>query len=133
MMIKLKEILKDKKNVFIIILSMCLIISFFIGSKLSKDNTKGEIDDLHNKNKVITNRIDSLKLVNTSLNEKLKSIDIELSNKKSELDNAELQIITLKKQLNEISTIVNNMSANNVASELSSFIDKRTKSKNNHK
>lgn len=132
-MVKLKEILKDKKNVFIIILSMCLIISFFVGRKISKNNTKSEIEELHNKNKIITNKVDSLNLANTSLNNKLKLIDSELINKQSELDNAELQIITLKKQLNEISTIVNNMSANNVASELSSFIDKRTKSKNNRR
>jgi hypothetical protein len=118
----------DIKTVFIIILSLALIISFFVGQKNKIDYRKDEIKVLHTKNNELLKKNDSLAIVNKSLDKKIAKIDSIIKVNDIIISEKQSQIEILKRRKNEIPSHVNVLSANGVASSLSKYIEKTRKS-----
>ena len=121
----------DIKTVFIIILSLGLIISFFLGQKNKISYRKDEIKELHAKNDKLLGKNDSLFILNDKLEKKIAKINLLLEANNKEITEKESQIQLLKKRKNEIPNHVNVLSANGVASSLTKYIE-RTKSTISH-
>jgi hypothetical protein len=118
----------DIKTVFIIILSLALIISFFVGQKNKIDYRKDEIKVLHVKNNELLKKNDSLAIVNKTLDKKIAKIDSIIKVNDIIISEKQSQIEILKRRKNEIPSHVNVLSANGVASSLSKYIEKTRKS-----
>jgi regulator of replication initiation timing len=121
----------DIKTVFIIILSLGLIISFFLGQKNKISYRKDEIKELHAKNDKLLGKNDSLFILNDKLEKKIAKINLLIEANNKEITEKESQIQLLKKRKNEIPNHVNVLSANGVASSLTKYIE-RTKSTISH-
>jgi hypothetical protein len=121
----------DIKTVFIIILSLGLIISFFLGQKNKINYRKDEIKELHAKNDKLLGKNDSLFILNDKLEKKIAKINLLIEANNKEITEKESQIQLLKKRKNEIPNHVNVLSANGVASSLTKYIE-RTKSTISH-
>jgi regulator of replication initiation timing len=121
----------DIKTVFIIILSLGLIISFFLGQKNKINYRKDEIKELHAKNDKLLGKNDSLFILNDKLEKKIAKINLLIEANNKEIAEKESQIQLLKKRKNEIPNHVNVLSANGVASSLTKYIE-RTKSTISH-
>jgi len=118
----------DIKTVFIIILSLALIISFFVGQKNKIDYRKDEIKVLHVKNNELLKKNDSLAIVNKTLDKKIAKIDSIIKVNDIIISEKQSQIEILKRRKNEIPSHINVLSANGVASSLSKYIEKTRKS-----
>jgi hypothetical protein len=118
----------DIKTVFIIILSLALIISFFVGQKNKIDYRKDEIKVLHVKNNELLKKNNSLAIVNKTLDKKIAKIDSIIKVNDIIISEKQSQIEILKRRKNEIPSHINVLSANGVASSLSKYIEKTRKS-----
>jgi len=119
----------DVKNILIVILGGCLIISFMLGKKIVTDEAESKIKLLHEANKDLLEDNDSLFSIIIE-----KDIEIEKTNKLLEVNNNELEksrieIKRLKNEKNKIYPITKRMSADNVAITFSKYLDKRTEGK----
>lgn len=117
----------DIKTIFILVLSLALIISFFVGQKNKIDYRKDEIEILNAKNNFLSKKNDSLISANKILDEKLLKIDSLIKVSDIKISEKQLQIERLKRKKNEIPTYVNVLSANGVASSLTKFIERTRK------
>jgi peptidoglycan hydrolase CwlO-like protein len=115
----------DIKTVFIIILSVGLIISFFVGQKSSIDYKQDEIKKLHVQNDILLKRNDSLDNANKALDKEIETINKKIDENKVELAKTQTQLQNLNKKKDETPNYINHLSANSVASELSKYIDKK--------
>jgi len=119
----------DVKNILIVILGGCLIISFMLGKKIVTDEAESKIKLLHEANKDLLEDNDRLFSIIIE-----KDIEIEKTNKLLEVNNNELEksrieIKRLKNEKNKIYPITKRMSADNVAITFSKYLDKRTEGK----
>lgn len=118
----------DIKTIFILVLSLALIISFFVGQKNKIDYRKDEIKALHAKNNELSKTNDSLATANAILDKKLAKIDSLIKANDIKISEKQSQIEILKRRKNEIPSHVNVLSANGVASSLSKYIERTRKS-----
>lgn len=117
----------DIKTVAIIVLGIGLIISFFFGQRSGINTYKDEIKVLHEENAKLNKSNDSLETVNIKLNAYIKVIDDSLVLNQKKLNDSQLQLDRLKKKRNEIPKFVSGLSADDVANELSNFINTHKK------
>ena len=123
----------DFKFIIIIILAIGLIISFFFGQRSQINHHGDKIKELQEQNKSFIRKNDSLILINKQLDVKLLVIAKELDKTNNKIIEAQLQLDKLKNKSNEIHNSVNKLSANDVASGISKYLDKNVKSRNNNK
>lgn len=117
------------KDIFIIILCVGLVISFIMGQKKTIDYRKGEIERLHEENKKLTNINDSLIFANKEIDNQFNELVNLIDEQDRKLIATQSQLNKLKKKRDEIPTYVNYLSANDVADELSAYIERHRKSK----
>lgn len=122
----------DIKTWFILILGALLVLSVIFGQKLNINYHKDEIKALHEANKVLMNKNDSLGVVNKNLDIKMSEINDLLKINNKEIADAKTEISRLKNKRHEIPTYVNGLSANGVASDISKYLE-TTKSPNSSK
>jgi hypothetical protein len=120
----------DPKIVFIVILSLVLILSFLFNTHNSIDYPKDEIKKLKEGNELLSKKNDSIVLVNKNLDIKLAQLDLVIKENNKKLAETDSALNFLKNKKNETPNYVNRLSASGVASELSNYLDKTTKSKN---
>jgi hypothetical protein len=130
-MIDIKKI--DIKLVFIGVLSIGLIISFFFGQRSNIDYKKSKIKSLEAQNTLISKKNDSLLLVNKILDTKFVVLqkEIEITTTKIELIQSKLD--SIKNRKNEIPNSVNRLSANGVADGITKYLENNTKSADTRK
>ena len=119
---KLKDL--DIKTIFIIILSLGLIVSFTIGQKKGIDYKKDEIKNLQEKNISLVKENSKILFKNKELDNKIFLLRNEIKINKELLTKTESQLNNLKQRRNEISNRVTNLSTNDVANELSDYIQR---------
>lgn len=111
----------DIKNVFIGVLSAILVIMIiFNRGKLNKDTDMNKIEE---ENQIFKAQIQALNVINKVNEEKIKTLVLKADSLKTKLSENEKEIKKLIIKRNEIPKTVNNMSANDVASSLSDFIE----------
>jgi len=120
----------DPKIVFIVVLALALILSFLFNIHNSIVYPKDEIKKLRQANELLSKNNDSIALVNKNLDKKLAELNLLLKENNKKLAETDSALKSLKKKRNETPTYVNRLSASGVASELSKYLDKTTKSKN---
>jgi hypothetical protein len=120
----------DAKSIFIIILAIALILSFLFNIHNSIVYPKDEIKKLREANEILSKKNDSVFLVNKGLDKKLAELGLILKNNDKKLAETESELKQLKKKKNETPNYVNRLSASGVATALSEYLDKTTKSKN---
>ncbi len=122
----------DAKTILIWVLGIVLCITlYFNGQKIDKH--KEEIKTLHVENKSLENKNDSLKINIQKLDIILTEIDNKLNQNNKEIKGVNQSIEKLKNKKNEIPTYVNSLSANGTANELSSYLNRKTKSTSTRK
>lgn len=113
----------DIKTWFIIILAIGLIISFIFNQKNNIDYHKDEINALHKSNSELLLKNDSLKKINDELDIKITNINILLDSNNKQISEAQNEINRLKNKRNEIPNYVNSLSANDVANDISKYLE----------
>jgi peptidoglycan hydrolase CwlO-like protein len=116
------------KDVFIIILCIGLVISFIMGQKKAIDYRKGEIEKLHEENEKLVAANDSLVSANQEIDNQFDELVSLVDRQQNSLTKTQSQLDKLKKRKNEIPNYVNYLSANDVADELSTYLERHRKS-----
>jgi len=118
----------------IILFLLVIIIPIWLVFR-NKDLTTNDdlIEQLHHQNDSLKLANDSLELKSKELDDSLLVIHTELKENETALLETQLQLNTLIKKKNEISNHVINLSANDVASELTKYIERHKTSKNTNK
>lgn len=116
------------KDVFIIVLGIGLIISFIMGQKKAIDYRKGEIEKLHEDNKRLLGLNDSLSSANLEIDNQFNELVSLVDRQQASLAKTQSQLDKLKRKKDEIPNYVNYLSANDVANELSAYIERHRKS-----
>jgi hypothetical protein len=114
----------DIKDLFIIVLSFFLIISFIFGFKKESDidYRKQQIELLKKENERLFSVNDSLSMANIEIDYKIGELECLIEDYQIQLSETELQLDKLLKRRHEIPIYVNNLSANDVADEFSKYI-----------
>ena len=113
----------DIKTWFIIILAIGLIVSLIFNQKNNINYHKDEIDALHKSNSDLLLKNDSLKNLNDKLDIKISEINILLDSNNKQISEAQNEINRLKNKRNEIPNYVNGLSANDVANDISKYLE----------
>jgi hypothetical protein len=110
----------DIKNIFIFVLSLIIVLILIFHDNLTKKSDNNLIEQ---ENKLLEAEIDSLKKINKINEEKLIKLNTKADSLILKLNESEKKIKFLIKKRNEIPKTINNLSANDVASSLSDFIE----------
>ena len=120
----------DLKTIFIFVLAGCLILSFLAGQKSTSGGYKDQIKQLELKAATLKCKNDSLSDINTKLDIAIIGFEKQINDNQVKLKETQSQLDKLNKRRNETPIKVNRLSANGVASALTEYLDKRTKSRN---
>ena len=115
----------DIKTIFIIILAISLILMFIFRPNKPINEYENEINKLHSHNTELLNKADSLDKENSKLDEKLVLLNQQIDSTGKELTKAKTKIKNLQNKRNETSNIVNTLSGDGVANELTDYIKRR--------
>lgn len=118
------------KTIIILILSVLLIITFILGQKNNVNDNSVEFNRINQENIKITKLNDSLLKVNIKLDEQISINNKKLEENDIAIYNSQIQINKLNKRKNEISNNIDNMSAINIASGLSDYLQTKSSSTN---
>jgi uncharacterized protein HemX len=119
----------DIKTWLIIILGLALCISFWFGQKSHIDTHANEINMLHEENKKLLLKNDSLNAVNAKIDGVISDINKKIDNNTLALVTTTKELQAFKNKQNEIPAYVGHLSANGVSN---AFTDYLSKSPNNH-
>lgn len=115
----------DTKNLFIILLATGLILSFIFRPSKGIDIYEKEINNLKVKNKTLKLNNDTLLILNNTLSTEIKELITNIDNTKLELNKTKIKINNLENGKGKVSTYVNTLNADEIASELSNYLDNR--------
>jgi len=120
----------DIKDIFIIILAICLIINIILRQKNKIDYKVDDIEKLNKKNELLTSQNDSLAKVNNTIDVTLKELTKIISVKDSMLYQNTVEIQKLKNKRNEIPIYINTLDGNGVAKSFSDYLNSKGKTNN---
>lgn len=118
---KMKKL--DIKSIFIIILGIAVIVTYFIGGNTVTNNYEEQIEKLHKENSVLISKNDSLKVENTKLDEKFVKLEGKIKENDLKLAQTQSQLEKLNKRRNEVPTYVNSLSVTGVADAFSDYLE----------
>lgn len=113
----------DIKSIFIIILGIAVIVTYFIGGNTVTNNYEEQIEKLHKENSVLISKNDSLKVENTKLDEKFVKLEGKIKENDLKLAQTQSQLEKLNKRRNEVPTYVNSLSVTGVADAFSDYLE----------
>ena len=115
----------DKKNVFIIVLGIALVLSFIFRPSKEVDTYEDEINALRMENKSLHQSNDSLTALNIALGQEIKDLLTDIDSVQAELVDTEDKINSLNNGKDKVSSYVNTLNADGVADALTEYLDKR--------
>ena len=115
----------DTKNLFIILLATGLILSFIFRPLKNIELYEKEINLLKLENKTLILSNDTLLILNNTLSSEIKQLITNIDSTKLELNKTEVKINKLENEKVKVSTYVNTLNADDVASELSNYLNNR--------
>lgn len=118
---KMKKL--DIKSIFIIILGIAVIVTYFMGGNTVTNNYEEQIEKLHKENSVLISKNDSLKVENTKLDEKFAKLEGKIKENDLKLAQTQSQLEKLNKRRNEVPTYVNSLSVTGVADAFSDYLE----------
>tara|TARA_R100001509_G_scaffold23230_1_gene12370 strand:+ start:172 stop:552 length:381 start_codon:yes stop_codon:yes gene_type:complete len=123
----LKNLLKDIKLVFILVLAVALILSFLFQPATQIETYESEINSLKQQNKRLLLSNDSINKINQKLQEEITVMLYAIDSTKVILKQTEEKLSDLEKKRNEISTIVTNMDSDDITNTFSDYLKRRDK------
>ena len=115
----------DIKMIFILVLAVALILAIVFRPSKGIEMYENEIKELHEQNESLLNHNDSLKIVNSKLDEKNKKIIQAIDSTQVELDKTNDRIKDLENGKGKVSGYVNTLNADGVANGLSEYLNNR--------
>lgn len=115
----------DIKMIFILVLAVALILTIVFRPSKGVEMYENEIKELHEQNESLLNHNDSLKIVNSELDEKNKKIIQAIDSTQVELDKTNDRIKDLENGKGKVSGYVNTLNADGVANGLSEYLNNR--------
>ncbi len=123
----MKNLLKDIKLVFILVLAVALILSFLFQPATQIETYESEINSLKQQNKRLLLSNDSINKINQKLQEEITVMLYAIDSTKVILKQTEEKLSDLEKKRNEISTIVTNMDSDDITNTFSDYLKRRDK------
>ena len=123
----LKNLFKDIKLVFIIVLAVALILSFLFQPATQIETYESEINSLKQQNERLLLSNDSINKINQKLQEEITVILYAIDSTKVILKQTEEKLTELEKKRNEISIIVDNMDSDDITNTFSDYLKRRNK------
>ena len=120
----------DIKLILIGALALVIIFGIVFYNTNKIQDHKDEITKLHQQNDSLYSNIIRINNINKVLDVKIDSVSGLISTNNQLIVNTQSQIIKLKTKQNEISNTISSMSASTVASSLSDYLNKTSKSSN---
>tara|TARA_Y100001937_G_scaffold128242_1_gene203515 strand:+ start:2187 stop:2564 length:378 start_codon:yes stop_codon:yes gene_type:complete len=115
----------DSKNLFIILLGTALILSFIFRPSKGIEMYEKEIDSLRVKNQTLILTNDTLLMLNKSLNSEIQELINNIDSTKAQLNKTKITINNLENEKGKVSTYVNTLNADEIAGELSNYLNNR--------
>tara|TARA_B100000497_G_scaffold52159_1_gene59976 strand:+ start:4773 stop:5135 length:363 start_codon:yes stop_codon:yes gene_type:complete len=115
----------DTKNLFIILLGVALILSFVFRPSTGIDMYEKEINNLKVKNENLKLNNDTLLMLNKSLNIEIQELINNIDSTKAQLNKTKIKINDLENEKGKVSTYVNTLNADEIAGELSNYLNNR--------
>jgi hypothetical protein len=115
----------DIRNIFIGVLSLIIVLFILFNNISSKKPDDNNL--IEQKNKILEAEIISLKNINKLNEDKITKLNLKSDSLIVRIFENEKEIKNLLKKRNEIPKNINNLSANDVASSLSDFIEKTSR------
>jgi len=113
------------KNIVIIILSIALLLSFYLAQNKRLNYNEKEIKELHNANDSISKINERLTNMNTILKTRIKNNKILLEENKIKIIESEKKIDNLIHEKNKIYNSVYRMSASDVSKSFTNYLNER--------
>ena len=126
----MKNLLKDIKIVFILVLAVALILSFIFRPSTPIETYEDEINLLKQQNQQLLLSNDSINFINTKLQKEINVILYAIDSTKVALKETENKLEILENKRNEVSTIINNMDSDDITNTFSSYLKRRGKGNN---
>ncbi len=123
----MKNLLKDIKIVFILVLAVALILSFLFRPSTPIETYETEIDVLKQENQKLLLSNDSINQINIRLQEEITVMLYAIDSTEVILKQTEEKLSVLEKKRNEISTIVTNMDSDDITNTFSEYLKRRNK------
>lgn len=123
----MKNILKDIKTIFILVLAIALIISILFRPSTPIETYETEISILKQQNKRLLLSNDSINKINHKLQKEITVMLYAIDSTKVILKQTEEKLSELEKRRNEISTIVTNMDSDDITNTFSDYLKRRNK------
>ena len=123
----MKNLLKDIKIVFILVLAVALILSFLFRPSTPIETYETEIDVLKQENQKLLLSNDSINQINLRLQEEITVMLYAIDSTEVILKQTEEKLSVLEKKRNEISTIVTNMDSDDITNTFSEYLKRRNK------
>lgn len=112
----------DIKTILIIVLTLLLVIGVVFHK--NKVNNSDSFEKITIENKGLLLKVDSLTKINAELDKNIMVINLKIDSTNKTLKETELELTKLNKRKNEIPRYINSLSANDVSSSLTEFIEK---------
>ena len=126
----MKKILNNIQLVFIVILAVALILSLLFRPSIPIDTYEDEIKALKTQNKQLLLSNDSINNINNKLQKEINTILYVIDSTKVVLKETENKLAELEKKRNEIPNIINNMASDDITSNISDYLKRRSKGDN---
>ncbi len=115
----------DSKNLFIILLGTALVLSFIFRPSKGIEMYEKEINNLKVKNQTLRLNNDTLLMLNKSLNIEIQELINNIDSTQAQLNKTKITINNLENEKGKVSTYVNALNADEVAGELSNYLNNR--------
>lgn len=115
----------DSKNLFIILLGTALVLSFIFRPSKGIEMYEKEINNLKVKNQTLRLNNDTLLMLNKSLNIEIQELINNIDSTQAQLNKTKTIINNLENEKGKVSTYVNTLNADEVAGELSNYLNNR--------
>jgi predicted nuclease with TOPRIM domain len=113
----------DIKSITIIILSIALIITYFMGDNTVINNYQEQIEKSRKENQELVSKNDSLKTEKVKLDEKFAKLECKIKENDLKISKTQSQLEKLNKRRNEVPTYVNGLSVNDVADAFTEYLE----------
>ena len=126
----MKKILNNIQLVFIVILAVALILSLLFRPSIPINTYEDEINALKTQNKQLLLSNDSINNINNKLQEEINTILYAIDSTKVVLKETESKLAELEKKRNEIPNIISHMDSDDITSNISDYLKRRSKGDN---
>ena len=126
----MNKIINSIQLIFIVILAVALILSLIFRPSKPIDVYEDEIKALKDHNTQLLLSNDSINSINSKLQKEINTILYAIDSTKVVLKETETKLAELEKKRNEIPSIISNMDSDDITSNISDYLKRRSQGDN---